>query len=83
MPRPELTLYHREGCHLCEAMLQALLGLQPQLGFALQTVDIDRDPELSRRYDEWVPVLCAGEREICHYRLDEGALRQALDEPGH
>jgi len=83
VPPPELTLYYREGCHLCEAMLQALRGLQPQLGFALQTVDIDSDPELSRRYDEWVPVLYAGEREICHYRLDERALRQALDEPVH
>jgi glutaredoxin len=80
---PELTLYHREGCHLCEAMLRALRGLQPQLGFMLQMVDIDRDPELSRRYDEWVPVLYAGKREICHYRLDERALLQALDEIGH
>jgi len=73
-----LTLYYREGCHLCEVMLQALRGLQPQLGFELQLVDVDRDPELVQRYDEWVPVLCLGEREICHYRLDEQALRAAL-----
>jgi len=76
----ELTLYYREGCHLCEAMLQALRGLQPQLGFGLQLVDIDRDPELLGRYDEWVPVLCLGEREICHYHLDEQQLRRFIDQ---
>ena len=76
----ELILYYREGCHLCEAMLQALRGQQLQLGFELQLVDVDRDPELQRRYDEWVPVLCMGEREICHYHLDEQVLLQALDQ---
>jgi len=118
--RLTLTLYYREGCHLCEAMLQTLRGLQPRtpghslspdgdspctpghslspdgdspctpghslspdgdspcLGFDLQLVDVDRDPELARRYDEWVPVLCCDEQEICHYRLDEQALRAAL-----
>jgi len=74
----QFTLYHRENCHLCEAMLQALRGLQPQLGFDLKLVDVDRDPELAQRYDEWVPVLCCGEQEICHYQLDEQALRAAL-----
>jgi thioredoxin reductase (NADPH) len=61
-------------------MLQALRGLQLQLGFELQLVDVDRDPELVRRYDEWVPVLYLGEREVCHYHLDEQVLRQFLDQ---
>lgn len=77
--RPALTLYYREGCHLCEAMLQALRGLQSCPGFDLRVVDIDRDPELARRYDEWVPVLAGGDTEICHYHLDEAALRTFLD----
>ena len=74
----QLTLYYREGCHLCEDMLQALRGLQPSLGFGLRLVDVDRDPELVRRYDERVPVLSHGEREICQYRLDETVLREVL-----
>jgi thiol-disulfide isomerase/thioredoxin len=78
--KPELTLYYREGCHLCEAMLQALRGLQTQLGFVLLLVDIDADRALSQRYDEWVPVLYAGQREVCHYRLDERVLLQVLTE---
>jgi thioredoxin reductase (NADPH) len=53
-------------------MLQALRGLQPRLGFELDRVDIDRDPDLRRRYNERVPVLCYREQELCHYYLDEG-----------
>ena len=74
-----LTLYYREGCHLCEEMLQALRGLQAFSQLELRLVDIDRDPELVRRYDEWVPVLCHGDREICHHFLDEQALREFLE----
>lgn len=75
---PTLTLYYREGCHLCEAMLQALRGLQTCLDFDLQLQDIDRDPQLAQRYDEWVPVLLGGEQEICHYYLDQPALEAFL-----
>lgn len=75
----QLTLYYREGCHLCETMLQALRGLQSDLAFEIVLVDIDREPALRQRYDEWVPVLCHGELEICHYHLDAEALNTALN----
>ena len=74
----QLTLYYREGCHLCEIMLQALRGLQSDMEFEISLVDIDREPDLRQRYDEWVPVLCRGELEICHYQLDLEALNRAL-----
>ncbi len=74
----QLVLYYREGCHLCETMLQALRGLQSGLAFDLALIDIDREPALRQRYDEWVPVLCHGELEICHYHLDLSALNAAL-----
>lgn len=77
----QLTLYYREGCHLCAAMLQALRGLQSRLGFVLSLEDIDRDPRLRRRYDEWVPVLCYGERELCHYHLDIQAVADICAPP--
>jgi thioredoxin reductase (NADPH) len=79
----QLTLYYREGCHLCATMLQALRRLQSRLDFALELVDIDAHPDLQRRYDEWVPVLSEGEHEICHYQLDEDALVQRCDAGAH
>jgi len=41
-------------------------------------IDIDRDTALIRLYDSRVPVLGAGETEICHYFFDESALIEAL-----
>ncbi len=41
-------------------------------------VDIDRNTELVALYDTKVPVLCLDDVEICHYFLDEKALKSAL-----
>ncbi len=70
-----LTLYFREGCHLCDEMLQALMSLQLSLTFELQQIDVDDDPLLARRYNELVPVLALDDEEICHHRLDEARLK--------
>lgn len=73
---PRLTLYLRHGCHLCEAMLVQLQPCQDELGFELETVDIDGDPALEAAYGELVPVLKHGESEICHYFLEVSKLQQ-------
>lgn len=46
--------------------------------FSLATIDLEDHPELESRYGEWVPVLMAGTTELCHYHLDEAALRDWL-----
>ena len=42
--------------------------------FELRVVDVDSDPALEEKYGQWVPVLKAGDEEICHYFLDRTAL---------
>jgi glutaredoxin len=74
----KLTVYSRLYCHLCEDLLARLETLRPELGFEYEVLDVDEDPALRTRYDHLVPVLAAGEREICHYFLDEQALRHYL-----
>lgn len=69
--RPTLTLYTRVGCHLCEEMKQQLESFQQQYGFSINVVDIEADSYLRLRYGDRVPVLAAGDREICHYHLDK------------
>jgi thiol-disulfide isomerase/thioredoxin len=74
-----LTLYGRAYCHLCEDMLRALEGLQDELQFTVQSVDVDTDPVLEARFGEWVPVLVGpDDQEICHYFLDLTALTDRL-----
>ena len=75
---PSLTLYSRAYCHLCHDMQAALESLRGEYEFDLQVLDVDADPVLLARYDERVPVLVAGERELCHYFLDAAAVRAHL-----
>lgn len=86
--KPLLTLYSRNYCHLCHDMLAALHALCGEHGggveIAVVDVDAQDDATLLARYDELVPVLVAGcgsaARELCHYRLDEAAVRAYLGE---
>lgn len=73
-----LTLYFREYCSLCHAMLAQLRPWQQQYGFAIDVVDVDADPVLEERFNELVPVLMHGELEICHWHLDEARLAAHL-----
>ena len=76
--RATLTVYSRHDCHLCERMVAALQDMQGRFRFDLQIVDVDGDPELTRRYGEDVPVLAYGERELCRHFLDRIAVAEFL-----
>ena len=78
----QLTVYIRQGCHLCTEMTQALERLRPELGIEIAAIDVDTSPELVRLYDTRVPVLVAGDIEICYYFLEEGRLREYLQDWG-
>ena len=71
----QLTLMFREYCSLCHHMQAALQPYQAQYGFTLDVVDVDADAVLEAKYNELVPVLLHGEHELCHYHLDEAAVR--------
>ncbi|MFL6672658.1 MAG: glutaredoxin family protein [Massilia sp.] len=75
------TLYSRSYCHLCQDMLAALEALQADAQrFEVEVVDVDADPALVARFDELVPVLFGdpGQPELCHYFLDEVAVRKYI-----
>jgi glutaredoxin len=74
----KLTLYGRPDCHLCEALLA---DLEPLLraGVSVQTVDVDSDVALERRYGLRIPVLAAGEIELSGYPLDRERVRRYLE----
>lgn len=76
--KPQLTVYIRHGCHLCEDLLQQLQALQDSHDFEYFTVDVDADPHITQQYAALIPVVVLGGRQICHYFLDQAALLQAL-----
>jgi len=77
-PPLRLTLYGRAWCHLCDDMLAALEPFKAEFGLAIEVVDVDQNPEWEERYGELVPVLTHGEHRLCHYFLDEAAVRAYL-----
>lgn len=75
-----LTLYGRKWCHLCHEMEVALRALKGEYDFDIELVDIDEHPGLETLYDEKVPVLMLGQRELCHHFFAEAAVRAVLCE---
>ena len=69
----ELNVYSRQGCHLCEELIEMLLPIV-RGRCDVRVVDIDSDSELQGRYNLRVPVLAAGDIEICEGHLDTARL---------
>jgi glutaredoxin len=69
-PLPDLVLYSRPGCHLCDEareLLQQLLEERRRTDRPTPTlteVDIESDPELERRYFTTIPVVELGDRRL-------------------
>lgn len=71
---PEIVLYSRDGCHLCDEARSALA----RHGFEFAVVDVDADPELKKRYNDCVPVVVIDGQERFRGRVDELLLRRLL-----
>ena len=77
---PRVTVFHAQGCHLCERALAQVEALRAELGFELETVDITGVEELEARYREWLPVVeIDGERAFVYF-VDEAALRRKVSQ---
>ena len=74
-----VTLYTRDGCHLCEEAREGLLALRAGgLGFELNEVDIESDERLHAAYLERIPVVEVDGAEVSELGYDEPSLRAAL-----
>jgi glutaredoxin len=69
-----LTLYGREGCHLCDEARAVLVGI----GEAFDEVDIESDDDLLKRYLERIPVIALDGEELYDFFVDERDLRRRL-----
>ena len=75
MPTPQVILYTRPGCHLCDDALALLL----RYGLAPCTIDIDQHPELLARYNTCVPVVEIDGQVRFRGRVNEVLLRRLLN----
>jgi hypothetical protein len=84
-PLPELVLYTRDGCHLCEearAIVQGLLEDRAARGrrtAALHERDITTDPAWERRFFATIPVVEFGGQRL-ELATSPVKLRRFLDD---
>jgi glutaredoxin len=77
----KVTLYHAEGCHLCERARAILEEARAELPFELEEVDIGGNDELEAKYREWLPVVEIDSERAFVYFVDPKALRRRLSRP--
>jgi glutaredoxin len=84
-PLPDLVLYSRPGCHLCEdarAALEVLLADRAARGLPAPTIverDIETDEGWHRRYAFTIPVVSLDGREL-ELATSPSKLRRFLEE---
>jgi glutaredoxin len=73
-PLPNVVLYTRRGCHLCDEARELLRAerIEPTL------VDVDTDPSLQERFGSVVPVVEIDGRIRFRGRIDPVLLRRIL-----
>ena len=71
-----VVLYGAAGCHLCERARDTVTALRDELGFQLEDVLIDGDPELEARYRELLPVVEIDGEQAFVYFVQPDALRR-------
>jgi glutaredoxin len=76
--RPEVVLYTRAGCHLCQDAEAVLVSARTDTPFELRLVDIDTDPELADRYGVRVPVVAIDGVERFEYEVPPDLLLKLL-----
>jgi glutaredoxin len=76
---PEVTLYGKPGCHLCDEARAVLERVRADHPFELTEVDITLDPVLHRAYGERIPVLKLDGEELFEFYVDEADLRRRVD----
>ncbi|MFZ2501483.1 MAG: glutaredoxin family protein [Nocardioides sp.] len=75
---PRVTLFGREGCHLCEVAREVVAAVCAELGEEFCEIDIDSDPQLQQRYGAEIPVTLVDGRQHDFWRVDPVRLRAAL-----
>ena len=76
---PEVVLYGRSGCHLCDVAESTLADLAGNLSFSLTKILIDGDKDLEYKYGEQVPVITINGKVHDFFRVDPERFTQAIN----
>ena len=74
-----ITIYSRQGCHLCDDAQKTLESMREELNFAIVVIDIDQDAELIKVYSDQVPVIHIDGIHHDFYKVDPLRFRSSLE----
>ena len=68
-PVARIVIYSRPGCHLCEEAKKIIKASGCSEDYTLEEINIESDPELTRRYRYDIPVITINGVEAFRHRL--------------
>jgi hypothetical protein len=75
---PEVVLYGRPGCHLCDDARVVLERVRRDVPFGLVERNIEQDDAWHATYLERIPVVTLDGEELFELFVDEHELRRRL-----
>jgi glutaredoxin len=77
-PGPDVTLYSKAGCHLCEEAKTAIAPLLREFRATLCEIDIEGDAALMERFGCDIPVIYIGRKKAAKHRVNLEQFRRQL-----
>ena len=75
---PEVLLYARPGCGLCDEAREVIMAVRARTSFEYREVDVTGDDSLELEYGIRIPVVLVDGRELFEIRVDAGRLGAAV-----
>ncbi|MDT9547064.1 MAG: glutaredoxin family protein [Chlorobium phaeovibrioides] len=77
-PVPQVTIYGKPGCCLCDEALEVMSRIQVRVPFLLEKMDITSSPDLLSLYGNDIPVIHINGSEAFRQVVDEARFLQLL-----
>jgi len=75
----KVTIYSRQGCHLCDDALNTIESMREELKVEIEVINIDEDAELVKLYSDQVPVIHIDGNHHDFYKVDPTRFRSSLE----
>jgi glutaredoxin len=75
---PDVTLYSKVGCHLCEEAKAAIAPLLREFRATLREIDIEGDATLIQRFGCDIPVIYIGRKKAAKHKVNLEQFRRQL-----
>jgi glutaredoxin len=77
---PDVTVYSKAGCHLCDEAKSAIAPLLREFRSTLREIDIEGDATLMERFGCDIPVIYIGRKKAAKHRVNLEQFRRQLED---